>query len=111
MPKIKDSKGNFHKDYRSAYRAEKAYRLELRGVTAEDGNIDEIDEPTDGIVKAQRPKQDAEFTLTEKERREAEAADNADATEYHCNNCHEVIEKGVSICPSCGAVLDWRGID
>jgi len=96
MPKLKDSKGVFHKTYRDLYRAEKGYRIASAGTT-------EVED--DEIV-------DEEIVITERapEIREAFEPDEG-SEEFYCLNCGEVVEKGDAVCGACGLALEWSGLE
>ena len=100
MPKLKDSKGVFHKTYRDLYRAEKGYRASSPGTTElEDDEI--VDEeivvterlPSLGVRSGEVPEPDE------------------GSEEFFCQNCGEEVEKGDAVCESCGLALDWSGLE
>ena len=115
MPKLKDSRGIFHKSYTSLHKAEMQYQREAKMDSDRLAHIEDKAKLHEGETELERSQrlhlkrppevENDSIVITEVKRDKTVIAQ-----EFYCLNCGEDVVKTDVICPTCGIPLDWRNL-
>lgn len=119
MPKLKDSKGVFHKSYASLHKAEMDYAREAEKEAQKETIIERVVKQYEGESEVERARrlhlklpepeadkiEDDSIIITEAKRKKKVLP-----REFYCLNCGEDVAKSDVVCPTCGIPLDWRNL-
>ena len=117
MPKLKDSRGNFHKSYTSLHAAEVKYMKEAAEKAKTEAIVKTVVTPhkweseLERAIRQHKKRPRIKFTendsiIITETKREKEVI----GQEFYCLNCGEGVTKTDVICPTCGIPLDWRNL-